>query len=278
MTESGGLELGGRLGGLARTSLREQALDVLRNAVTSGRSSRALTSWRPSSPRRCRSLAGRCGRPCGSCSRRDSWRPARGAGSAFVLSPTPRFWTCSRFGPPSRVSRPPSRVDARSQGRRQRLQAALDALDAATGSINDMVEIDLNFHRLLCELTGNNTLVRTWEALAGSIRMSIMFAGTDRALTNMSVPRHQTLIDAIATGDPDRARTAVEEHMRGAAHNLLATNTAMNPAAPERRLAAHPSAPEQRRRDQPGPSLVGGSRSPHRSTHVSCRLLEHAAC
>src|SRR6185437_15788088 len=102
-----------------------------------------------------------------------------------------------------------------------RLQEGLDALDAASGSINHMVEIDLAFHRLLCELTGNTTLVRTWEALAGSIRMSIMFAGTERAVANMSVPRHQQVLDAISTGDPDVARAAVHDHMREAAQNLL---------------------------------------------------------
>ena len=102
-----------------------------------------------------------------------------------------------------------------------RLQAALDAIDEAKGSINDMVEVDLAFHRLLCELTGNPTLVRTWEALTGPIRMSIMFAGTDRALSNMSVPRHQVLVDAVAAGDPDKARIAVDEHMREAAIALI---------------------------------------------------------
>ena len=71
------------------------------------------------------------------------------------------------------------------------------------------------FHRVLCELTGNTTLVRTWEALAGSIRMSIMFAGTDRALTNMSVPRHQHLVDAIASGDAERPDRGGHSHARG---------------------------------------------------------------
>ena len=37
----------------------------------------------------------------------------------------------------------------------------------------------------------------------------------------MSVPRHQDLVDAVAAGDPDRARIAVDEHMREAANNLL---------------------------------------------------------
>ena len=103
----------------------------------------------------------------------------------------------------------------------RQLQTALDALAAATGSINEMVEIDLDFHRTLCTLTGNASLLRSWEGIAGSIRMSIMFAGTDRALSNMSVPRHQILVDAVAAGDPDQARIAVEEHMRGAATNLM---------------------------------------------------------
>ena len=66
-----------------------------------------------------------------------------------------------------------------------------------------MVEMDLDFHRTMCALTGNATLVHAWESLAGSIRMSIMFAGADSAVTYMSVPRHQQIVDAVATGDPN---------------------------------------------------------------------------
>jgi len=82
------------------------------------------------------------------------------------------------------------------------LQTALDALGAGDGSIGDMVEADLAFHRLLCELTGNATWVRAWETLTGPIRVAILFRGPATALTNMSVPRHQQLLDAIAGGDP----------------------------------------------------------------------------
>ena len=78
--------------------------------------------------------------------------------------------------------------------------------------------------RELVAVTDLVELVRTWKSLAGSIRMSIMFAGADKALTNMSVTRHQQVIDAIATGDPDAARTAVDDHMRKAAENLLTPN------------------------------------------------------
>ena len=98
------------------------------------------------------------------------------------------------------------------------LQTALDALQAADGSSNDMVEADLAFHRLLCAASGNTTLVRAWETLTGPIRVAILFAGPVAALTNMSAARHQRLLDAIGSGDPGTARSAVDAHMREAAH------------------------------------------------------------
>ena len=103
----------------------------------------------------------------------------------------------------------------------QRLRTALGVLEAADGSIGDRVEADLAFHRLLCELTGNATLVRAWETLTGPIRMAILFAGPAAALVNMSASRHQQLVDAIATGDPHTAQAAVAAHMREAARTLL---------------------------------------------------------
>jgi len=222
---SNGPVLGASLGGLAKTSLREQALDQLRNAVTSGEIapgtrlvetelSAALGISRGTLREALRQLqqeglveAGERGRlTVRTLSDTEilemfAVRAALEGLAAFIVSGLPDL-----------------------AGSVKKLQTALDALEAASGSINHMVEVDLAFHRLLCELTGNTTLVRTWEALAGSIRMSIMFAGTDKAVTNMSVPRHQQIIDAIATGDPDTARTAVDEHMREAAENLLADN------------------------------------------------------
>jgi DNA-binding GntR family transcriptional regulator len=221
MTANGPV-LGASLGGLAKTSLREQALDQLRNAVTSGEIapgtrlvetelSAALGISRGTLREALRQLqqeglveAGERGRlTVRTLSDTEilemfAVRAALEGLAAFIVSGLPDL-----------------------AGAVKKLQAALDALEAASGSINHMVEVDLAFHRLLCELTGNTTLVRTWEALAGSIRMSIMFAGTDKAVTNMSVPRHQQVIDAIATGDPHTARTAVDQHMREAANNLL---------------------------------------------------------
>lgn len=102
-----------------------------------------------------------------------------------------------------------------------RLRAAVDSFESAGGSIGDVLDVDLAFHRLLCELTGNATLVRAWGALTGPIRMAVMVAGPDQALATMSAVRHRRLVDAIATGDPDTARSAVDAHLHHAARTLL---------------------------------------------------------
>ena len=91
----------------------------------------------------------------------------------------------------------------------------------AVANLEDRIEADLKFHRTMCQLTGNETLVHSWTSLEGSIRMSIMFAGVDRAIKNMDVKRHSELVDAIDSGDADTAETAVRDHMAAAANVLV---------------------------------------------------------
>ncbi|AUZ33310.1 GntR family transcriptional regulator [Arthrobacter sp. PGP41] len=103
------------------------------------------------------------------------------------------------------------------------LRSAIDAMKAAEEEgLQQRVESDLEFHRTLCRLTGNETLLHTWEALEGSIRMSIMFAGLEKGVKNMSVDRHHDIVAAIETGDASLARKTIREHMDTAAANLVA--------------------------------------------------------
>lgn len=103
------------------------------------------------------------------------------------------------------------------------LRSAIEAMAAAAeGSLEGRIESDLEFHRTLCRLTGNETLLHSWESLEGSIRMSIMYAGVERAVSNMSVDRHYDIVRAIESGDATLARQTILEHMDGAAANLVA--------------------------------------------------------
>jgi len=91
----------------------------------------------------------------------------------------------------------------------------------AASNLEDRIEADLKFHRTMVQRTGNQTLMHSWSSLEGSIRMSIMYAGVDRAIKNMNVKRHSELVDAIETGDADTAETAVSDHMTAAANVLV---------------------------------------------------------
>ncbi|MFC8045376.1 GntR family transcriptional regulator [Nocardia sp. NPDC057353] len=101
------------------------------------------------------------------------------------------------------------------------LHTALAAMTRAEYSLDERIETDLEFHRVLCRLTGNETLVHSWQSLEGSIRMSIMWAGMDKAVGNMDVGRHSAIVEAIETGDADQAAAAVRHHMATAADNLV---------------------------------------------------------
>ena len=109
------------------------------------------------------------------------------------------------------------------EGALAELRAAVDNMEkAAKSSLEERIESDLEFHRTLCRLSGNETLLHSWESLEGSIRMSIMFAGLEKGVSNMSVDRHHDIVAAIETGDASLARKTIREHMDTAADNLVA--------------------------------------------------------
>src|SRR3954453_5981938 len=102
------------------------------------------------------------------------------------------------------------------------LRSAVDDMDTwAASNLEDRIEADLRFHRTMCQLSGNETLLHQWSSLEGSIRMSIMFAGVDRAIKNMNAKRHSELVDAIDSGDAGTAETAIRDHMATAANVLV---------------------------------------------------------
>ena len=105
----------------------------------------------------------------------------------------------------------------------QTLRAAVEDMEKwAASNLEDRIEADLKFHRTMCQLSGNQTLLHSWSSLEGTIRMSIMFAGVDRAIKNMDARRHHDIVDAIESGDADTAAATVVDHMSSAAGVLVA--------------------------------------------------------
>jgi len=104
----------------------------------------------------------------------------------------------------------------------EQLRAAVKKMELLAGNeIEERIEADLEFHRTLCRLSENDTLLHTWEQLEGSIRMSIMFGGFERGVKNMDVARHFKLVDTIEAGDAAAVGAEIAEHMHIAAQTLM---------------------------------------------------------
>ncbi len=215
----------GALLGLQRTNLREQAVAALRTAITSG-------ELRPRSALVETELSERLGISRGTL--REALRQlqqeglvvsgARGRLSVRSLDQKEIRDIFAVRGAleslaASELAGQPERASMVAE-----LRETLARMESAgTERLDDRIEADLDFHRALCRLTGNDTLVHSWTSLEGSIRMSIMYAGTERAVGNMDVARHSVIIDAVDAGDPAAARDAVVAHLNWAADNLIAT-------------------------------------------------------
>lgn len=103
------------------------------------------------------------------------------------------------------------------------LRETLEPLRTWAGDFTRQTEADLAFHRRLCELAGNRTLVDTWSQLSGPVRSTIVSAGERAAGHLMSWERHAELVDAIQSGDCARTRIAINTHMEEAAAGIAVT-------------------------------------------------------
>ncbi|GAA1488124.1 GntR family transcriptional regulator [Brachybacterium sacelli] len=84
------------------------------------------------------------------------------------------------------------------------LRGALEAMrEAEGGSLHASLEADVEFHRTLCRVSGNQPLLQSWEQISGVVRMSIMFAGAEKARQNVAADRHHEVIDLIETSPSD---------------------------------------------------------------------------
>ncbi|MER7395363.1 GntR family transcriptional regulator [Streptomyces sp. NPDC000151] len=103
------------------------------------------------------------------------------------------------------------------------LREALHRLEKAFGPSNgleEQVEADLAFHLLLCELSDNSMLVKTWRHLEGPTRVVVMSAAGEQRKVTMSAAHHAPIVDAIERADTDAALAILHEHMSSAMANL----------------------------------------------------------
>lgn len=95
----------------------------------------------------------------------------------------------------------------------------LEAMKVTSGDVEpqEAVHLDLSFHDLIYEAADHVRLLRTW----GSIRSQVSFFLYTRNVNFPDFPtvgfrEHKELRDALCSRDPDLARGAAAEHLRGA--------------------------------------------------------------
>jgi DNA-binding GntR family transcriptional regulator len=109
------------------------------------------------------------------------------------------------------------------------LRRKLDRLKVEMGLADDL-DADLDFHGTICQLAGNEILYSAWRSISGLIRITMITAGADPARENSTYERHAPIVDYIESGDEERARAYLRDHMTSAAANLL---TRMGDVSPE---------------------------------------------
>jgi len=105
------------------------------------------------------------------------------------------------------------------------LQSVLGEMDEAFRS-NDMsglIEADVRFHRVLVGRPGNTRLLSAWCALEAQVRL-VLSLTRDRVYRDPErlAEQHRGLVDAISSGDADRAEQRVREHIEGRIDERLA--------------------------------------------------------
>jgi DNA-binding GntR family transcriptional regulator len=104
----------------------------------------------------------------------------------------------------------------------RRLQKELEAMQvaASAGDVRAQVEHDVRFHRLIVEAAGNRTLLEVWLSLRVEARtlMTLLKTGIER---RELADAHAPILEALRSGDPERAARVAREHVERFAPLLL---------------------------------------------------------
>ena len=90
-----------------------------------------------------------------------------------------------------------------------------------SGDVQPFLDLDIPFHDLWIQDCGNALLVQYLERLRDHIRRASNFASWLTDSVSQAWIEHIQILDALGTGDPDQARSAVESHISGVATRML---------------------------------------------------------
>jgi DNA-binding GntR family transcriptional regulator len=101
-------------------------------------------------------------------------------------------------------------LDDSVDGLRLELDAMRDA--ARQGDLHREIQHDVRFHRRIVEAAGNEVLLDVWLSLGIELRTTITFMAGQTSLGDLA-ERHQILLDALLSRDPEKAGRAARVHI-----------------------------------------------------------------
>ncbi len=115
---------------------------------------------------------------------------------------------------------------AAQTGRTELLKPMADAIDQlqTANNVEDRVNFDVRFHRLLAEVTGNPVLASIMDSIGAMLR-SYQEETYSHVDASHAVREHRSILDAISRRDAEGARAAMLNHLQGGFRDLAACRT-----------------------------------------------------
>lgn len=99
----------------------------------------------------------------------------------------------------------------------------MDAKVKAGYSLSDATELDLEFHRTLCRISGHKRALAAWEAQSSQTRVLLLGhrKRNPRDFPDRAVAWHHRLVDALRDGDVERSQEELRKHLATTVDGLI---------------------------------------------------------
>lgn len=125
-------------------------------------------------------------------------------------------------------------AERRSREDLQRMKSGLALMRRHTLATEEGRQGDRQFHSALLHASGNDALIALSAGIAAAVAWTTVYKQRGRELPRDPLPFHMEVYEAIADGDPKRAREAMRTLVTGALEDVALTPQ----SAPEQRLHA----------------------------------------
>ncbi|MDY6947568.1 MAG: FadR/GntR family transcriptional regulator [Pseudomonadota bacterium] len=91
-----------------------------------------------------------------------------------------------------------------------RIHRAIERMKSAAAGEDDPLESDIAFHVAVLHATGNRFYAQLEDVINAALRISIRLTNSVKGVPQADVALHKKVLDAIAAGDSNKARAAME--------------------------------------------------------------------